>query len=708
MKIIKTILLSAVFLLLSFKPGNPDEGMYLLSQISTIGLNKAGLKIPVSEVYNPGGIGLIDALVRIDGCTGSFVSDEGLIITNHHCAFGAAAAASTPENNYIDNGFYAPDNASEIKTRMTCKITQSYADVSERVLKGVRDEMSFFEKSEIIKANGVAIIKEETEKHPQLTLEISEMSTGKIYTLFRYKVLNDIRLVYVPPRTVGEFGGETDNWVWPRHNADFSFVRAYENNEPYKPKKHLEINFNGVKENDFAFILGYPGRTYRHQPYKFLEYQKMHTLPFIADWYEYQISSLQKWAGKDEARNILVASYIKRLANTSKNFKGKIQGLTRTNVIKEKYEENEKLKKFVSQNPVFAKKYSKVIPSIDSAYDLNLKYARRDLILKEMYRSVSVFFAANFINNRNKELTNIKGKEAKMANLHSNKDEIISDFFKSYRIYDPEMDQDYLLQLLLQLDRLPEDVQPLFLKDITGKGNHEQAIEKFVQKLYRSSKLKDNVATGELIKNDMYKFFGQKEAMMKFAQKVSDEANIYFQELSDRNDIINALMPLFTEIKMNYYDNTFIPDANATLRLTYGYIKGYSPEDAVYNHPFTYLKGILEKANTDPDYKLEDNIIKIYKTAEASDNLKDPAKNDVVVGMLYNMDTTGGNSGSPILDADGKLIGVNFDRAYTATINDYAWNEEYSRSIGVDIRFVLYVMKNVGNTNRLLDELGAQ
>lgn len=691
--------------LISFRPINPDEGMYLLSQINAINLPSAGLRLPVTDLYNPGGTSLIDALVRLDGCTGSFVSYEGLIITNHHCAFGAAAAISTAENNYIDNGFYAGSMEKEVKTSMTCKITQSYLDVSNKVLMGVKDDMPFEKRNEIIQSNSDKIIKDESSAHPELKIEISQMSVGKLYTLFRYKVLTDIRLVYVPPRSVGEFGGESDNWVWPRHNADFSFVRAYENGKPFVPKKYLNVNPQGVKENDFVFVLGYPGRTFRHQPYKFLEYQRDQVLPFIADWYEFKIRSMHEWAGEDDGRKIIVASYIKSLANTSKNFRGKIQGLRRTSVIKDKKAENDRLIQYVNTNEVLKKLYGGVIEKIDSLYAINIANAKRDLLVNELFQSVSTFYAANFINQKQSELISIKSKDERKKILEQNRESLKKAFQGSYRIYSPEMDKAYMLSLLTQIDELPVSIKPAFMNKIKGKADRKANIKRFVDALYKKSKLKDKDKTWKLFDEDLNKFMSQKEPMMDFAFEVNEEASVFQKELSNRNGMISALMPKFTEIKMRYFDKTFIPDANATLRLTYGRVKGYMPEDAVYNKPFTYIKGILEKAQTSGDFYLPENIRQIYSSIQASDNLIDQKTKDIPVAILYNLDTTGGNSGSPVLDADGNLIAVNFDRAFTATINDYAWNEEYSRSIGVDIRYVLFVMKNVGKTERLLTEL---
>ncbi|NUM31435.1 MAG: S46 family peptidase [Bacteroidetes bacterium] len=705
MKVLKIFFSLFIFLLISFKPANPEEGMFLLNQIEKLNLSAAGLKIPVSDVYNPSGISLIDALVRIDGCTGSFVSDEGLIITNHHCAFGAAAALSSKDNNYIDNGFYATNKENEAKTMMTCKITQSYRDVSELVLNGVNDKMNNDEKNKIINANIDAIIADESKKNPKLKIEISQMSIGKFYTLFRYKILNDIRLVYVPPRTVGEFGGESDNWVWPRHNADFSFLRAYENGVPYKPKKFLKINKNGVKENDFVFILGYPGRTFRHQPYSFLAYQKDNVLPFISEWYQFKINSTEEWAKDDPSRKIQIASYVKSLANTAKNYRGKIQGLNRTDVVKLKNEENLKLKQFVNSNAELKSKYNGVLEDIEMLFNKNSEVAKRDMLMGELYNSVGTFYAAYFINSQKTYLDNLSDKNEKIEILNKNKEILKKNLQTYYKIYGPELDELYLKTLLKKMTKLPENIKPQILEKVLGNNYNDEKIDKFVEKLYRKSKLKNTKSSWEMFEKDIYKFFKQKEPMMDFAKTVENEFRRYSNEKVERDGKIAVLMPKFTEIKMKFYENTFIPDANSTLRFTYGHVKGFTPRDGEYNKPFTYIKGIIEKSVLGGDYNVQTNILSIYQNIQPADVLVDKTHNDVPVAILYDLDTTGGNSGSPVLDAEGNLIAVNFDRAFTATINDYAWNESYSRSIGVDARFVLYVMKYIGNTERLLNEV---
>ena len=281
-------------LVLAMFPSVPDEGMFPLSEISNLDLNSAGLKISVDEVYNPNGVSLVDALVKVGGCTGSFVSPEGLIITNHHCSFGAVRRARTIENNYLENGFLAETREEEIPAEgFTCRITDSYQDVSSEILEAANKVDDITDRIKVIRKKTKEILKREEEKDSKIKAEVSEMFVGQSYVRFRYKTVKDGRLVYIPPLSIGEFGGETDNWVWPRHTGDFSFLRAYvapdgssadysEENVPFTPKKFLEVNPSGVNEEDFVFLLGYPGRTYKHQPSQFLKFQREYQLPYIS------------------------------------------------------------------------------------------------------------------------------------------------------------------------------------------------------------------------------------------------------------------------------------------------------------------------------------------------------------------------------------------------------------------------------------------
>ncbi len=686
--------------LFAFTPSEKEEGMYPLAQLGSLDLKKAGLKIPQSDIYQPGQIGLTNALVRLGGCTGSFISEKGLIITNHHCVFGAVASASTTENNYLENGFYAKDESEEIKTTLPCKITLSFDDVSSEVLKGVSDNQTPEEQQKTIADNIEQLTKIEQDKFPELKIEISEMFVGKFYTLFRYKMLTDVRLVYVPPKAVGKFGGETDNWIWPRHNGDFSVVRAYENGKPYKPEKHLKIDVNGTQENDFVFILGYPGSTYRHFPAQFLTYQNEHILPVISSWFDERINLLKQDAKGDPAKELRYASTLAQLSNTTKNFKGKLQGLRRTSILETRYEEQEKLKDFANKTDGVD---GSVIPRISELYAKKNQIADDYILLNQMYSSSGMFNVAFMRNEVLGQYNNLSKVEQKAWS--ENIEENMADVKASYRVINKDMDATLFGSLVYRVYKSGQGNADEVLKYLKVENPSKSTIQQAVNTIWNKSLYGDKTGTIALMDKKPMAFLKKKDKIQELALIITPIVRNLGQEWRTINAELDVLMPRLADIKQAYYGGNFVPDANSTLRLTYGYVKGYSPSDGVYNDPFTTIDGILEKAQPEGDYYMPENILKKFKTVNANDNLKHPKHDQVVVGILYNLDTTGGNSGSPILNAKGELVGVNFDRAFSATINDFEWNESYSRSIGVDIRYVLYVMKYVSGADAVLEEL---
>ena len=318
-----------------------DEGMYPLSEISRLDLQSKGLEIPVSELYNPDGISLVDAICQVGGGTGEFVSEDGLILTNHHIAFSGVTTASTPEHDYLREGFTARARNEEIPAEgYICRITEAYRDVSEEVLSVVTPSMTPAERSDAIRDRMRTLAKKEEGDRENISCDVSEMFPGKTYVLFTYRIISDVRLVYVPPLSIGNYGGETDNWIWPRHTGDFSFLRAYvapdgstaayaEENVPYKPKRFIKVAPEGVSEGDFVFILGYPGRTYRHKTADYITLYERTILPYLTSRYDYMIESMEELSKNDRALQLEFANMIKGLANATKNYKGKIQGLRR-------------------------------------------------------------------------------------------------------------------------------------------------------------------------------------------------------------------------------------------------------------------------------------------------------------------------------------------------------------------------------------------
>ncbi|MBT8327209.1 MAG: S46 family peptidase [Bacteroidia bacterium] len=694
-------------ILFSFKSDVAEEGIFPMSHLSKLDLKKAGLKIGVDEIYNESKPSLVNALVRLGGCTGSFISNEGLIITNHHCVFSAVASASTPEQNHLENGFYAETNDQEIKTSLPCKITRSFKDVSTEVLEGVDEISNAIEKQTKIKENIASIIEEEEAKFKDLTIEISEMLVGKSYTLFRYKMLNDVRLVYVPPKNIGKFGGETDNWEWPRHNGDFSIVRAYENGKPYAPEKFLEVNPAGTKDGDFTFILGYPGRTYRNQTAEFLTYQNDYVLPIIADWFDYKIDAIKEHAGNDVGQQLKYSGTLASLSNTSKNFKGKMQGLQRTDVIERTYNDQAYLKEYAESN-IDLKSYVPLFDKNKELYERKFKLITDYLYLNQLY-GTGVFSAAATISSYNNRFANMTKSEVNTL-LDSNKQDVRKSFGTYFGIGNNEsLDKTLFTELFYRLSQTSNpELREVFTSRIEDYTQAE--IRNCAEIMFDKSGLAKSANGAFALDKKPKKFFKNKSELVKFAADINQVFSKMRGEMNEVNAGINEIIPRFNDLEMELNGDVFVPDANSTLRFTYGYVSGYEPEDAVVFSPFTTIEGILEKSigSDNKDYFLQPEFIEKLQKTQPADVLKHPQHNSVVVAFLYNMDTTGGNSGSPIMDGNGRIVGVNFDRAYTATINDYAWNQSYSRSIGVDIRYVLYVMKYFGGADEVLAEMGVE
>ncbi len=695
----------------------PEEGMFPLSEIQKVDLKKAGLKIDQKEVYNPQGLSLIDALVNVGGCTGSFLSDAGLIITNHHCAFESVQLASTPENDYLTNGFVAKTMEQEIPAKnLTCKITDSYEDVSDKILSSVKDVNDPVERINAINKKIAEIIKEEQAKDASIKPEISEMFIGRTYVLFRYKIIKDVRLVYIPQRAIGEFGGESDNWVWPRHTGDFSFLRAYvakdgsaatysKENVPYKPKKFLKVNPNGANDGDFVFILGYPGRTFRNYPAKYVEYQEKFQLPYISSLYEWQNDQMAQTSVNKELE-LKQASRIKRKANVLKNYKGKIKGLSGIQLVNQKYAQEKELQKFIDADANLKTQYGSLMNNIEMVYNEIFADAKKYLVMEQLIPSSNALSAANIMLQMRKkiEAAKVEEQEKVYKEQSSAAKKQINALYDTYVL---ETEKRLLKRALLDGLNLAaaEQYNVIPAYGYTKSKNHDAFVNKYVEQLFAKTKFNSEKYLSDALDLPMKNFMELKDPMLDLAVNAAAEVEKKNAIQKVRNGKLNKLLADFVNVSILFKKTDFIPDANSTLRLTYGHVKGYTPVDATYMKPTTTLTGLIEKGTKEGDYYLPDYIRELYKKKDFGPWLtKD--KKDVPIAFLYDMDTTGGNSGSPIMDENGNLVGVNFDRAFEATINDFAWNESYSRSIGCDIRYVLWVAQKVDKADNVIKELG--
>ena len=698
-------------LILGMIPVSPQEGMYPLSEIDKIDLVQAGLKIDPKEVYNPDGISLTDALVQLSGCTGSFISDKGLIITNHHCAFGALARSSSVDNNYLENGFYADSYEKEIPaTGYMCKITESYKDVSDIMLDAVQNVSDPAERTKIIAQKINELSDAATDEKESIVADVSEMFAGKTYVLFRYRIIRDVRLVYAPPKSIGNFGGETDNWVWPRHTGDFSIMRAYvapdgravtysENNIPFKPRKFLKVNPKGVEEGDFVFMLGYPGRTFRHRPSQYLKYQQDYLLPYISNLYGYAIKTMEELSEGNKSLQLAFANRIKGLANVMKNYRGKIKGLHRIDLYSQKVEEEKQIESFIENNDELKEKYQNLFDDINSVFNSVDKQAQADLWFRQALNFSANLSLANFVLNYTEEMQK-QEVERTWAYQANNIGRTLSRAQSALFNYNQDFEFGMLKKMFDDADKFQD-------------GSHIEAVdelgtskEEFIKNTILTSKITDAEYFESLLKKSPGEILSMNDPLINFANKLKEQSEKLNKQSEINEGELNKLYGDLVDVKMLWKKTNFIPDANSTLRLTYGYIKGYSPADATYMEPFTSIDGVIEKSTTGyDDFLIPDKLKTLYQSKDFGKYVS-AERGKLPVAMLYNMDTTGGNSGSPVLNAYGELIGVNFDRAYEATINDFAWNESYSRSIGVDIRYVLWVLDKYSGAENILNEIG--
>ncbi len=666
-------------------PAAADEGMYPISDIRKLDLKSKGLVLDPAEITSTDK-SLIFAIVSV-GATGSFVSPQGLFITNHHVAFGAVQAASTTDRDYLRDGFLAPTPADEIQARgMTARITESFTDVSAEVLGAVTPDMETTSRTKAIEKRTKEIVARAEKSNPGQRAEVAEMFIGRSYILFIYTYLKDIRLVYVPPRAIGEFGGEDDNWMWPRHTGDFSFLRAYvapdgtpadyaPQNVPFRPKRFLRIQPRGAVEGDFVFLLGYPGRTYRHYPASYLAYDEEVRMPYIADWYAWQIDLMEKMGAADRGVALLHASRIKGLANTMKNYRGKLKGMGRLGLVERRRRQEAALREFIDADEGRRARYGSVLADIGMIYDETRAAFASDMLLDYLRGSVNLLSCASTVTEASLE----RGKpdlDRESRFMDRNYPQTKQRLLLGLRNYYEPTDKAVLKELLLRASRLKEPNRIKALDEVFKGDFGETAIDAFIQNAYTASKLGDVRYVESLLAMTPDRVSAVSDPFLDLAKALQPAVEANRERQKARRGELDPLFARLNEVEEAHQGKNFIPDANSTLRLTYGRVKGYEPADAVSLKPFTTLRGVLEKTTGREPYNTPAALLDLARARDFG-GFEHPALHDVPVCLLYDADTTGGNSGSPVLNARGELIGVNFDRTYEATVNDYAWSEDY-------------------------------
>jgi hypothetical protein len=698
----------AVLVVLAWTGGaavtSADEGQWMPSQIPELdasALARTGLRLPLSELHATDEqgreVGLLAATVNLSGCSAAFVSKDGLIATNHHCAYAAIQAASSVEHDYLTDGFVAKDRSGELEAKATTvQIVESVTDVTEQVraiVESISDPAARARAVDDLRKRLVA----ECETKPNRRCRVAEFYGGANVQLITSVELRDVRLVYAPPSSVGNYGGEVDNWMWPRHTGDFSLLRAYvaadgsaadyaASNVPYAPARHLAIG-QGVAPDDFVAVLGFPGTTARYQ-------SAAEVARFVEQVYPGRIELYGEWialmqAQTDKAAKLKVAAKVKSLQNRFKNAQGMVDGLRRNGTVERRRTEDAALRAWVDAHDDAAGKRT-----LDSLEALSAERRRdfgRDFVLENQSRGSNLLAVAIDVVRRARERT-----KPDLERVAEYMDRVAPELWatqtRRIKDFDPEVDRELLAIWLRHAARLPE------AERFVDVGPERAAA------LVRS-KLADVEYTEELWQADWATIERNDDPMIALARSLLPAVEAFEARSKAREGVMLAAGPKYFELVKAVRQGPVYPDANGTLRMSWGSVKGYSPREGLQAIPQTTVTGMIAKHTGADPFDVPQRIRDAAATSTSSRWIA-PGLGDVPVAFLSNCDTTGGNSGSPVIDGDGKLVGLNFDRVWENVAGDFGYSTERSRNIVVDVRYLLWQLDAVEKATWILEELG--
>ncbi|MGB8952480.1 MAG: S46 family peptidase [Candidatus Aminicenantales bacterium] len=694
-----------------------DEGMWMPHQMKDLNLKDLGLQMNAEDLYKKDGTGLMSAVVSLGGGTGEFVSPDGLILTNHHVAFGAIQRASTKEKDYIQNGFLAQTRKEEISASgYIADVLLGYEDVTALILAKVKSGMTYRQIYDAIENAQKNLVAQKEKEGKDIRCTVASMYSGNRYYLFTFKRIKDIRLVYAPPQDLGNFGGEVDNWMWPRHTCDFSFLRAYVSrdnvgvdysteNVPYKPKSILKISLEGIKEGDFTFVMGYPGRTFRNYTLSELQFDR-ESLTRRTELYKEIIRFYENASKGNREVEIKYASKLRGLSNSMKNYQGKLEGMEKVLLEKRKEASEKIFEKWAGENPERQKKYGSVLSQID---EFMKRY--RDFQLKNDFlsRLVSSYLGATLLSqayliHRTVEEFQKPDKEREPAYQERNLPYIKQSIQLAERGYDLATDRAFLKYQLNELFTLPENRIPSVFQPVI-KSHSEQAVNDFVDNLYNQTILASAEKRLQLIGNKPDELLKLQDPMIRLAAGLEKEMKVLREEGKALGQEREELKKIFEQALLEQTGGRIAPDANSTIRFTYGFVEGYAPRDAVYYLPQTTLKGVIEKDKGEFPFRVPEKLKELSADRDYG-RYMDVRLEDIPCCFLNTTNVTGGNSGSPTLNSRGEQIGIIFDMTYESVIGDYTIIPELQRTISVDIRYVLFITEKFSGATPIIKELG--
>ncbi len=712
MKKFTATLLLAAMMLLQFTL-RADEGMWLVSMLNRITMAEAqglGLNLSAEEIYDINNASLKDAIVRLNGgsCTGEVISSQGLVLTNHHCAYDAIQGFSSTENDYLTDGFFALALDQEMHIdNFVISFLVRIDNVTPRILENVTMDMSEDERNSSI-ATARKELMEEMNPGGVKELELKSFYYDNEFYLFEYKTYRDIRLVAAPPESVGKYGGDTDNWMWPRHTGDFSMLRIYsdknnepadfnETNVPYKPKRHLRISMDGVSEGDFTMVMGYPGSTDRFLSSWGIDQALRLYNPSVVDVRDLKLKTMKSHMDADPAVRIQYAANYAQTANYWKYYIGQSKGLKRLDVESKKRELEARFIDWVEANADRQAEYGEALSLIQSFYEDTESSVQAKVYALEaglIGCDISLFsyrFFRSAAGLFSEDLEEVAATQVALT-------ELSNEFFKEY---DQATDRDLFVELMTKFrDDIDPEYHPSFFETVAKK--YKKDFNRFADKMYAKSFLVDPDRCAAFIANPSLKVMDKDLAIIVG----QDAIQTYFASRSNpAENKFNRGYRLFVKgLREMDADQAIAPDANSTMRLTFGSVAPYKAADAVHYDFITTANGVLEKKdNSNPEFIVPDaldNLIRSRDFGRYGDE-----SGELVVCFIHGTDITGGNSGSPVLDANGDLIGCAFDGNWEAMSGDIAFETELQRTISVDIRYVTWIVDKFANAQNLIEEM---
>jgi len=727
----KLFYLAFAFMMTLSIPGMADEGMWLPSLIGKLNyadMEKLGCKLTAEEIYSINHSSMKDAIFQLMNtengqtrgfCTGEIISKEGLLLTNHHCGFDAISKLSSVEHDYLTDGFWAYSKAEELAAEnLAVSRVVRIEDVTAKVTANVTEDMDEATRTETIRKEYEALEAAATEG-THYTARVKEMFEGNDFYLFVYEIFNDVRLVGAPPSSIGKFGGDTDNWMWPRHTGDFSMFRVYtdkegkpaeysKDNVPYNPLHVLPISIKGVEENDYAMIMGYPGSTDRYMSSYGMEYKRTVYNPVLIKLYGKKLEVMKEAMNADDEIRINFASDYASSANGYKLYKGEAKNLTQTDAIAQREALEAEFTKWVNADAKRKEMYGNVLPGLKKIHQ-----ELKDPFTHIVYANLGLAQSSKMIANTYPTFAYIEffaDKKANADKITAHTEALKANLDEMYKNYYPEVDKDiFVAMLTMYYNDIAAEKRNAFFNEVILKkfkaDTPEESIQKFADEVYAKSIFTDKARFAKFLEKPSVKELN-KDLLIQFTRSI--QTQIYqdirpgYMAASENQDKYNRLF--IKGLREMQADKSFYPDANSTLRLTYGQVKSYDPYDGAHYKHQTFIEGILaKKDNNNPEFIVPEKLVKIIKDKDfgqyADSNGRMP------VAFLTTNDITGGNSGSPVINGKGELIGCAFDGNWEWLTGNLIYNLEMQRTICADIRYILLIVDKYAGATNLIEEM---